>query len=101
MKTETIDTYRLTDLEKQVMINIAESEYINVSSLDELVNYPTWSFSATNSTKQLAGALGSLVKKGYASCSSDPENSTKRGNDDTCCLTELGVRHLKTFYCYK
>jgi hypothetical protein len=86
----------LTELEKKVMINIAESEYINVKSLDELVNYPTWSFVATDETKQLAGALGSLVKKGLVKCSLD------NGKDDeTCWLTMEGVEKLKSFYCYR
>jgi hypothetical protein len=90
----------LTDLEKAVMINIAESEYIDVASLDELVDYPTWSFVATNETKILAGALGSLVKKGLVICSKD--NGSDNGKDkETCWLTANGVEQLKRFYCYR
>lgn len=96
-----IHTLKLTDLEKKVMINIAESEYINASTLDDLIGYPTWSFVATHETKQLAGALGSLVKKGLAVCSSDPQNAQGRGDDDTCWLTKDGVEALKQFYCYR
>lgn len=91
----------LTELEKKVMINIAESEYADVSVLDDLIDFPVWSFSATNETKQLAGALGSLAKKGLVGCSSDPDNAQTRGDDDTCWLTKIGVENLKSFYCLK
>jgi len=87
MKTST------AELEKKVMINIAESEYIDVRTLDELVNYPTWSFVATNSTKQLSGALGSLVKKGLVICVSDTVNKKE---EEQCWLTQSGVDHLKS-----
>ncbi len=87
---------QLTELEKKVMINIAESEYINVLTLDELVDYPTWSFVATDQKKELTGSLGSLVKKGLVEC--DP---TAKSGDETCWLTQSGVNTLKTFYCYR
>jgi hypothetical protein len=86
----------ITELEQKVMINIAESEYIDVQSLDELVDYPTWSFVATDSSNQLKGALGSLVKKGLVVCASDGNK-----DDETCHLTASGVDALKSFYCYK
>lgn len=88
MKTE------LTHLEKQAMINIAESEYANVSTIDELVDYPVWSFSVTNNSKSIAGAIGSLVKKQLAQCQTED-------GDETVCLTKLGVELLKSFYCFK
>jgi hypothetical protein len=96
MKTTQL---QLTELEKKVMINIAESEYIDVETLDGLVDYPTWSFVATDETKELAGALGSLVKKGLVVCGSDVGDKGKKL--ETCWLTKDGVEHLKNFYCYR
>lgn len=89
MKTE------LTELEKQVLINIAESEYIDVQSIEKLLNYPTWSFVATNQQKQLTGALSSCVQKGLVGC----DNTVK--GDETVWLTQLGVDELQKFYCYR
>ena len=77
----------VTELEKQVLINIKNSEYQDGSSLK---NSWVWSFSVTNETKQLAGALGYCVKKGLALCYHDVKD------DETCTLTELGVDYLKS-----
>ena len=76
----------ITELEKQVLINIKNSEYQDGTSLN---NSWVWSFSVTNSTKPLAGALGSCVKKGLAIC--DVEDG-----DEVCSLTQLGVDYLKS-----
>lgn len=76
----------VTELEKQVLINIKNSEYQDGSSL---INSWVWSFSVTNETKQLAGALGSCVKKGLAQC-------CDHDDDETCTLTQEGVDYLKT-----
>ncbi len=85
----------LTELEKQVLINIAESEYIDVTTIEQLLNYPTWSFVATDQKKELTGALSSCVKKGLVGC----DNTVK--GDETVWLTQLGVDMLQTFYCYR
>ena len=77
----------ITDLEKIVIKNIINSEYMD--AVDELIiNWSVWSFSVTNQTKELAGALGSLVKKGY--CFAD-----KYDNDHICGLTEKGYLFAK------
>lgn len=81
----------ITDLEKQVLINIKNSEYQDGMPLD---NSWVWSFSVTNQTKQLAGALGSCVKKGLAKCHVD--KSDKNKDDETCSLTKDGVEYLKS-----
>lgn len=81
------DTKFVTDLEKQVIINIINSEYMNAEG-ELMINWGIWSFSVTNETKILAGALGSLVKKGlYFSqdCEGDP----------TCGLTKDGYHWAK------
>lgn len=72
----------ITELEKQVLSNIVNSEYMGATSI-QMIDWAIWSFSATNENKQLAGALGSLVKKGL--CFSDDED-----NDPICGLTEQG-----------
>ena len=77
----------VTPLEKEVIENIITSDYMNASEKN-LINYPVWSFSVTNETKQLAGALGSLVKKGL--CFAEDYNS-----DPTCGLTEQGYLWAK------
>lgn len=84
---------KTTELENQVLIRIAKSEYIDVSSIDELVDFPTWSFVATNETKELAGALGSLAKKGLVGC--DNEKGDRGQNQECCWLTKEGVQVLK------
>lgn len=91
LKTTTVntieDTKFVTDLERQVVNNIIKSEYMDATG-DDMVNFPVWSFSATNSTKQLSGALGSLVKKGLVICDGD-------GGEETCSLTVDGVAWAK------
>lgn len=77
----------ITGLEKQVLINIKNSEYQDGSPLN---NSWVWSFSATNEDKHLAGALGSCVKKGLAKSEYDLNEK-----DHTCSLTKKGVDYLK------
>jgi hypothetical protein len=81
------DTKFVTDLEKQVIVNIINSEYMDATDAN-MINWGVWSFTATNETKQLAGALGSLVKKGL--CFSQDED-----NDHACGLTEQGYYWAK------
>lgn len=78
----------ITELEKQVIDNIINSEFQdNIGS--KMINYCVWSFSATNENKQLAGALGSLVKKGL--CFAEKE----KGEDEVCGLTKEGYEVAK------
>ena len=81
----------ITELEKQILINIKNSEYQDGSPL---CNSWVWSFSVTNEIKSLCGALGSCVKKGLAQCYVDKDDRDK--NDETCSLTQLGVDYLKS-----
>lgn len=77
----------LTALEIEVIKNIINSEYMDAEG-EMLINWAVWSFSVTNSTKELAGALGSLVKKGI--CFAQMQDS-----DHTCGLTNLGYEIAK------
>lgn len=72
----------VTELEKQVILNIINSEYMNADD-DDMIDFPVWSFTATNFEKSLAGALGSLVKKELCFCQLE-------GKDETCGLTREG-----------
>ena len=82
------NTEFVTDLERQVIENIINSEYMDVTG-EDMINWGVWSFTATNEDKKLAGALGSLVKKGLVY--SDDEV----GNDSTCALTKEGFYWAK------
>ena len=82
------NTKFITDLERKVIKNIINSEYMNAQG-EDMINFPVWSFTATDENKQLAGALGSLVKKGLVF--SDDE----RGNNATCGLTVEGFAWAK------
>jgi len=77
----------VTDLEKQVIINIINSEYMDAVG-EDMINWAVWSFTATNENKQLAGALGSLVKKGLCACDIS-------AGDNTCALTADGYSWAK------
>ena len=77
----------ITDLEKQVIQNILDSEYMDATD-EQIINWAVWSFSVTNETKQLAGALGSFVKKGLVSCD-------ECEGDETCALTIEGFSWAK------
>jgi len=81
------DKQFVTDLERKVIENILNSEYMDATG-EQLINWAVWSFSVTNETKQLAGALGSLVKKGLCSC------DVCEG-DETCALTREGYYWAK------
>lgn len=79
----------ITTLEKNVIKNIINSEYMDAKD-EMMINWGVWSWSATNEDKQLAGALGSLVKKGY--CFVENLNS----EDSSCGLTEKGYIWAKS-----
>lgn len=74
----------VTAIEREVIKNILNSEYMDGQG-EQVVDWPVWSFSATNSTKRLAGALGSLAKKGLVVCE----------DDETCALTRSGYEWAK------
>ena len=82
----------VTKLEEQVLLNIKNSEYQDGTPLALCT---VWSFTATNETKQLAGALGSCVKKGLAECYTDDCDGNGR-EDETCTLTQKGVDYLES-----
>ena len=82
-----METEKITNLEKEVIQNIINSEYMDAQG-EQMINWAVWSFSVTNQTKQLAGALGSLVKKGL--CGVD--NTEK---DPACWLTQKGYNLAK------
>jgi hypothetical protein len=69
-KPEPTEEVGVTDLELQVIKNILNSEYMDVSGKD-MIGYAVWSWTATKEKKELAGALGSLVKKGYCFASTE------------------------------
>lgn len=77
----------LTELEKQVIKNIIDSEYMGATG-EQIINWHVWSFSVSNETKQLAGALGSLVKKGLCVCDNSEEG-------ESCALTTDGYNYAK------
>ena len=63
-----METY-LSELEQQVVKNIISSEYMDADG-EQMIGWSVWSFSVTNGKKNLAGAIGSLVKKGIVCCDS-------------------------------
>lgn len=81
------DTKFITDLERQVIHNIINSEFMDAVD-EQMIGWAVWSFSVTDETKQLGGALGSLVKKGLCSC------DVSEG-DETCALTVNGYAWAK------
>ena len=83
MKTEEF----VTPLERQVIENIIDSEFMDAVD-EQMINWGVWSFSATNERKDLAGALGSLVKKGLCFTVDDEV-------DHACGLTEEGYAWAK------
>lgn len=77
-----------TELELKVLDNIVNSDYQSFRLDNPLIaNSPVWSFSVTNETKELAGALGSCVKKGWAASSTDAGDKEEKA---CCWLTEAG-----------
>lgn len=77
----------ITKLEKEIINNIINSEYMDAID-KQIINWGVWSFSVTNEQKKLAGALGSLVKKGL--CFSE-----KHDKEPICGLTEKGYNWAK------
>lgn len=78
----------LTKLEKQVLENILSSEFMDAQG-EQVINWGVWSFSVTNETKELAGALGSTTKKGLTGVEQEP------GEDSVCYLTRKGYEVAK------
>jgi hypothetical protein len=79
----------VTPLEKQVIENILKSEYMDYQNPENVINYGVWSFSVTNSRKDLAGAIGSLVKKELVF-------SDDSDTDEICGLTKKGYEYAKS-----
>jgi hypothetical protein len=77
----------VTNLEMQIIQNIINSEYMDAKG-EQMIDWAVWSFSVTHETKRLAGALGSLVKKGLVACSISE-------GDETCALTVDGYAWAK------
>ena len=90
MDTKIIDKNFVTTLERNVISNIIGSEYMDCTKDEEMIDWGVWSFSATNSRKDLAGALGSLVKKGLCFAEFKPGD-----NDHVCGLTREGYYWAK------
>lgn len=85
--TKMQEINEITELENQVLQNIVDSEFMEAEGL-EMIGFSIWSYSATNEDKQLAGALGSLVKKGL--CATQDYDS-----DSICWLTADGYQICK------
>ncbi len=79
---------QVTELELEVLRNICKSEYHSAATLLDAIDFPVWSFTVTDERKELAGALGSLVKKGLVVCEKES------GEDETCCITRKGFEVL-------
>jgi hypothetical protein len=82
MKNATV-----TELERQVIQNIINSEYMDADG-EMIISWGVWSFSATHSRKDLAGALGSLEQKGLVGFDHTDEMPV-------CYLTESGYLWAK------
>jgi len=78
----------VTKLELQVLTNIFRSEYQSVNSAEEAIGQPVWTSEATNDKKDLAGALGSCVKKGLAGVQEYSKSETN------CWITAQGAAVL-------
>ncbi|QKZ15154.1 hypothetical protein [Spirosoma sp. KUDC1026] len=80
----------LTELEEKVLRNIVGSEYQDCDPTDYayMTTHEIYSFSATNESKSLRGALGSCIKKGLAGAGEPYEG------EPTCFITEHGLRAL-------
>lgn len=76
-------TIPLTELEKEVLNNILHNEYQNYAGADA-IDKAIWSFAVTNEDKKLAGALGSLCKKGLAGA------HKYKGEEPCCWITKEG-----------
>ena len=88
----------ITELERHVLQNIVGSEYQDCDPADYayMIDHNVYSFSVTNRysknppypSKECAGALGSLIKKGLAG------NGGIENGDETCHITKMGIRLL-------
>jgi hypothetical protein len=66
---------KVTEKEKEVLSNIVNSEFMNVTG-EDMIGLPIWSWSATNRSRSLAGALGSLTKKKLVVSKTEKEGRT-------------------------
>ena len=66
---------KVTEKEKEVLTNIVNSEFMDVTG-EDMIGVPVWSWSATNRSRSLAGALGSLTKKRLVVSKVDKEGRT-------------------------
>jgi len=78
-------TIHLTDMEKDVILSIANSEY------SDEPGDPIWSWNIADNTKitkkeQVSGVVSSLVKKGLVGSDGQSE-----GNDSCTWLTKKGI----------
>lgn len=80
---------KVTEKEKEVLTNIVNSEFMHASG-EDMVGMPIWSWSATNRSRSLAGALGSLAKKNLVISKVEKEGRT-------VCLTKAGFDIAITF----
>lgn len=89
-KRKTMKTIaNLTELEIEVLLNFENSDYMDGDTYDEMVGQKVWSWSVTDEDKKLAGALGSLCKKGFCI-------STKSDNDFVTELTQQAADYLNS-----
>lgn len=80
----------LTRLELRVLERIRKSEYMDVVSPEQMINWGVWSFSVTEGDKeflpnQIKGAMSSLSKKGLISVDDSD-------GDEVVMMTEKGVQ---------
>lgn len=79
---------KVTELEQDVLLRVVDNEYMGEIG-EKMIDYPVWTQSVTNEDKSLAGALGSLVKKGYVF------STLWNKNETVCGLTKKGYDYLK------
>jgi hypothetical protein len=85
----TTTTTNLTELEIAVLLNFEDSDYMDGDTYDEMVGQKVWSWSVTEEDKKMAGALGSLCKKGFCI-------STKCDDDYVTELTQQAADFLNS-----
>lgn len=82
---------KVTEKEKEVLSNIVNSEFMGVEG-EAMIGVPIWSWSATNRSRSLAGALGSLTKKKLVVSKTEKEGRivflTKEGFDAAMEITD-------------
>ena len=82
---------KVTEKEKEVLYNIVNSEFMGATG-EAMIGVPIWSWSATNRSRSLSGALGSLTKKNLVVCKVEKEGRTvfltKEGFDAAMEITD-------------